>query len=343
MGVESCSTMKKKKRTIYYRFVTELLNALRIAHIRRYPHKHDPKKYGVLAHAVLFALKQLEDKTYRFIVDTIAEMPQIMNLLGISQAPHWTTLHKAVQRLQGTLAGQLVAVFVRRTKSQRVRAGIDSTGLQPTRASAYYTTVLKKDKKKRRKIRKHIKLSTVVDLDHQLPVCFKIRRGPASDHWDSRLLVRKAHKIKPLKSLDGDKGYTQEGLRKIVVEECQAEDRIKVKNPDVPIWRTSGEYLKKAKRRKLRANYRSLCETYHSVLKRVMGSTVRASSVRMQNKEVSFKVVACSALRRAMSSSFRELFYRAIYQQCLNISKLFFFCGQKRQPDGLLAGKWRCS
>jgi len=302
-------TMKGKTRTIYYRFVEQLLKALKIAHVRRFPQKHDPRKYGVWAHAILLALKELEEKTYRFIVDMVAEMPQILALLGISQAPHWTTLHKAAQRFRGSLIERLVESFVRRTKSERIRAGIDSTGLQPTRASAYYTTILKKDKKKRRKIKKHIKLSTVVDLDHQLPICFKIRRGPASDHWDSQPLVRKAHRIKPLKSLDADKGYTKEGLRKLVVEECGAEDRIKVKNPEVPIWRTRGEYLKKAKRRKLRANYRSLCETYHSVLKRVTGSTVRSIKVNMQNKEVAFKVLACSALRRAMSSLFNEVFY----------------------------------
>ncbi|MDO8642290.1 MAG: transposase [Candidatus Woesearchaeota archaeon] len=254
-------------------------------------------------------MKELEEKTYRFIVDTIAEMPEIMALIGIQQAPHWTTLHKAAKRFRYSLIEKIVAVFVRRTKSQRIRAGIDSTGLQPTHASAYYTTILKRDKKKRRKIRKHIKLSTVVDLDHQLPVCFKIRRGPASDHWDCDRLVRRAHKIKPLKSLDGDKGYTGEEHRRIVVEECGAEDRIKVKNPEIPIWKTKGTYLKKAKRRKLRANYRSLCETYHSILKRVCGSTVKSIQVKMQNKETAFKVLACSALRRAMTSLFKELFY----------------------------------
>jgi len=304
-------TMKKKRATIYYKFVKQILNALRIANVRMFPHKNDPKIYGVWTHVVLFALKQLEDKTYRFIVDMVSEMTRILDLLNIPQAPHWTTLHKAVQKIRGTFAEKIVSLFVKITKSQRIRAGIDSTGLQPTRASAYYTTVLKKDKKKRRKIRRHIKLSTVVDLDHQLPICFKIRRGPASDHWDSENLVRKAHKIKPIKSLDADKGYTKEGLRKIVVEECKGEDRIKVKNPETPIWRTKGEYLKKAKRRKLKANYRALCETYHSVLKRITGSMVRASTVKMQNKEVAFKVLACSALRRAMSSLFKELFYRA--------------------------------
>ena len=115
--------------------------------------------------------------------------------------------------------------------------------------------------------------------------------------------------MKSIKSLDGDKGYTGEELRRVVVEECHAEDRIKVKNLDVPIWRTEGYYLKQAKRRKLRANYRSLCETFHSVLKRRTGSAVRAVTVRMQNKEVSFKVLACSVLRRTLSSLFRELFY----------------------------------
>ena len=304
--------MKEKKRTIYYRFVSQVLKALWISHVRRFPHKNDPKKYGIWTHTALLVLKELEEKTYRFIVEMVAEMPQILALLQIPCAPHWTTLHKAAQRIRTTRIGSLVASFVRRTKSQRIRAGIDSTGLQPTRASAYYTTVLKKDKKQRRKIHKHIKLSTVVDLDHLLPISFKVRRGPASDHWDSEGLVRKAHHIKPLKSLDADKGYTKEELRKLVVEECGAQDRIKVKNRDVPVWRTKGAYLKKAKRHKLRANYRALCETYHSVLKRVTGSTVRSVTVRMQNKEVAFKVLACSALRRAMTSLLKGVFYRAM-------------------------------
>jgi hypothetical protein len=93
--------MREKKKTVYYRFVEQVLKSLWIAHVRRYPHKHDPKKYGVWAHATLLALKQLEDKTYRFIVNMVAEMPRILALLDITQAPHWTTLHKAAQRLRG--------------------------------------------------------------------------------------------------------------------------------------------------------------------------------------------------------------------------------------------------
>lgn len=308
-GGDGSPTMKDKKKTIYYRFAEQILNALRIARVRCFPHKHDPKKYGVWTHTVLLALKQLADVSYRFVVDMLAEMPGVLVLLNISRAPHWSSVHKAAKRYRGTLIERLVAAFVRSTKSQRMRAGIDSTGFQPTCASVYYTKVISKDGKKRRAIKKHLKLSTVVDLDHQLPVCYKVRRGPASDQWDALPLVRKAHRIKPIKSFDGDKGYTGEKLRCFVVEECNAEDRIKIKNPEVPIWRTSGEFLKKAKRKKLRRNYRSLNETYHSVIKRVTGSQVRAVTVKMQNTEIAFKILACSALRRARSSPFNELFY----------------------------------
>ena len=300
--------MKKKKR-LYIKFVKELLGALKRENVRKFPHKHDPKKYGVWVNVVLLGLRSLEDKSYRFIVELVDEMGNILSLLGIKEAPHWTTLHKAAQRMNGSFVASLVASFVSNTKSKSIRDGIDSTGLQPTRASAYYTKVISKDHKMRRKIRKHLKLSTVVDLDHQLPVCFKIRRGPASDHIDCNGLIRKAYKIKPFKSFDGDKGYTGEEHRRIVVEECHAEDRIKFKNPETPIWRTKGEYLKKAKKKKLRRNYRALNETFHSVLKKITGDRVRAITVKMQNLEIAFKVLACSAYRRATALFFRGLFY----------------------------------
>jgi len=44
--------------------------------------------------------------------------------------------------------------------------------------------------------------------------------------------------------------------------------------------------------------------------------------VRMQNREVSFKILACSALRRAISSLFRELFYRALRNVLIKILKV---------------------
>lgn len=308
MGVGWYPTVKKQKKRLLIRYAEVLLGQLERAQVRRFGRKHAPKKYNEWAHAVLLSFKQLFDRSYRFVVEQIALMTPLLVLLGIADAPHFTTLQKAAQRFKGTIIERVVGSFVAATKSRAVRYGIDSTGFQPTRCSAYYTTVISKQRKYRRRIRKHIKLSTVVDLDHQLPATFKIRRGPASDHRDADMLMLKTKALKPAKSMDGDKGYDGEKRHRIVAEELQCQDRIKLKNIDIPIHRTTGEYRKKCKRHKYRANYRSLCETYHAQ-KRVVGSTVRATTTRMQNQEVRFKILAIATLRKVGGILFTQLFY----------------------------------
>jgi len=302
--------MKRKRKRLLIRFAEALLKQLERAHVRRFGHKHAPKKYNEWAHAILLSFKQLFDKSYRFVIEQIALMTPLLSILGIPCAPHFTTLQKASQRFQGTLIEKIVSSFVSSTKSQSVRYGIDSTGFQATRCSAYYTTIIKNQKKHRKRIRRHIKVSTVVDLDHQLPATFKIRRGPASDHRDSGKIMQKTKTVKQAKSMDGDKGYDSEKNRKIVVEELDAEDCIKIKNKEVPIHRTKGRYRKARKRKVIRANYRSLCETYHSH-KRVVGSNVRAIRVKAQNQEIRFKILAISALRVIGGISLWQLFYYA--------------------------------
>lgn len=300
--------MKQKKKRLLIRYAEALLKQLEMAHVRRFGRKHAPRKYNEWAHAVLLSFKQLFDKSYRFVVEQLALMTPLLHLLGISEAPHFTTLQKASQRFRGTLIERVISSFVSSTKSRSVRYGIDSTGYQATRCSSYYTTVIKKQRKHSRRVRRHIKLSTVVDLDHQLPATFKIRRGPASDHKDSGVIMLKTKSVKPAKSMDGDKGYDSEKNHQIVVEELNAEDRIKVRNKDVPIRRTKGRYRKARKRRTFRANYRSLCETYHSQ-KRVVGSTVRAVKVKSQNQEIRFKILAIAAFRKIGGILRKELFY----------------------------------
>lgn len=307
-GNREAIPMKWKKKRLLIRYAEALLGQLERAHVRRFGRKHAPRKYNEWTHAVLLSFKQLFDKSYRFVIEQLALMTPLLQLLQISEVPHFTTLQKAALRFRGELIERVISSFVLSTKSKAVRYGIDSTGFQATRCSSYYTTVISKQRKHRRKIRRHIKLSTVVDLDHQLPATFKIRRGPASDHKDADKIILKTKAVKPAKSMDGDKGYDAEGHHRIVVEELNAEDRIKIKNKEVPIHRTKGAYRKARKKRKLIANYRSLCETYHSQ-KRVVGSTVRAVKVKTQNQEVRFKILAIATLRKVGGILHKQLFY----------------------------------
>lgn len=310
---------KDKKEKKYIKFVKKILKNLNNLRVRKYSNKFSKKTYSNWIHIVLLALRQRMDKSYREFTDILDVCTEILNLLGMTKVPHFTTLQKAAKRLRISFLEKIMNGFILLTMTVCVRTGIDSTGFQLTRASAYYTKVLKKNKKSRRKIKKHLKLTVFADLDKQLIVSQKIRRSPANDNIDFKPVVRKGKKVldkahKKAKSCDGDKGYDSEENHRIVNEELNAEDRIRLKYKDKPIHRTRGKYRKRAKRRinRLRANYRSKNETIISVIKRIEGSMIRSRNVSMQNKEVLFKEIAYNASRLIKNIILSiEDFYRA--------------------------------
>jgi hypothetical protein len=294
----------KKKEKKYIKLVKQIISCLKRLRVRKYSSKFSKKTFNNWIHIILLALRQRMDKSYREFCDIIDVCTEILNLLGITKAPHFTSLQKAAKRLQARFLEKVMAGFILFTMAINVRTGIDATGLQPTRASAYYTTVLKKNKKGKKKIKKHIKLTTYVDLDKQIIISQKIRRSPANDNRDFKQVIKKGKNVldkakKKIKSLDADKGYDSEENHRVVVEDLESEDRIRLKNKDKPVWRTKGTYRKKQKRRikRLRRNYRSKNETTFSTLKRINGSTVRSVKVYMQNKEVLFKEIMYNANR----------------------------------------------
>jgi len=324
----------KKKEKKYIKLVKQIINCLKCLRVRKYNSKFSKKVFNNWVHIVLLALRQRMDKSYREFCDIIDVCTEILSLLGITKAPHFTTLQKAAKRLKAQFLEKIMAGFILFTTTINVRTGIDATGLQPTRASAYYTTVLKRNKKFRRKIKKHIKLTTYVDLDKQIIISQKIRRGPANDNRDFKPAIKKGKKVldkakKRIKSVDADKGYDSEENHRFVVEDLEAEDRIRLKNKDKPIWRTRGQYRKKQKRRikRLRRNYRSKNETIISVIKRISGSTVRSIKVAMQNKEILFKEIIYNAGRTVKDFiDFLKDFYRACFVPYLLKEIFIHFC-----------------
>lgn len=307
----------KRKEKKYIKFVKQILKCLANLRARKYNSKYSKKMYNNHIHIALLAIRQRMDKSYRDFCDVLDVCTELLEVLGMDRAPHFTTLQKAAKRLRIQFLEKVMAGFVLLTTTVHVRTGIDATGLQPTRASVHYTKVLKKNKSARRRIRKYIKLTAFADLGKQLIISQKIRRSPAHDNIDFKPVVEKGKEIlrengKKIDSLDADKGYDAEENHRMVVEDLNAEDRIKLKNKDKPICRTKGWYRKKAKRRinRLRANYRSKNETIFSVIKRIEGSMVRSIKVSMQNKEVLFKEIAYNAGRL---SSLPRLFIEDFY------------------------------
>ena len=119
--------------------------------------------------------------------------------------------------------------------------------------------------------RRFVKLTIGTELRTQLVTAVKVRRGPANDNVDFEPVVRRAHRVKPIRLGIGDKGYDAERNHELLREELHAMSIIPARcGEDVPVWRTRGRYRKEMKRGYSKAKYhqRSKDETVFSVAKR---------------------------------------------------------------------------
>ena len=125
-----------KKETFLIRFAKNILTALRIRQIRLYGSKYSKKTYTLHQHIVLLAIRELHKGIgFRFLCELLPDYSLLLQFLGLSQIPHFTTLHKVSQRLKGTLLESIFLGFARKAKFM---GGIDSTGLSLQHSTHYY-------------------------------------------------------------------------------------------------------------------------------------------------------------------------------------------------------------
>ena len=98
----------------------------------------------------------------------------------------------------------------------------------------------------------------------------------------------------PLSIVVADKGYDSEINHEFVREELDAVSIIPVRYEDVPAWRTDGRYREQMKRRFYTHLYyqRNKNETILSVIKHMFGKHITSRLVKMQNRELTFRVIA---------------------------------------------------
>ncbi|MDG6928423.1 MAG: transposase [Nitrososphaerota archaeon] len=147
--------------------------------------------------------------------------------------------------------------------------------------------------------KRFLKLTMGTELRTQLVTAIKVRRGPANDNTDFGPVVRRAHRIKPIRLGIGDKGYDSEKNHELLRDELGATSIIPARQEDVPVWRTNGRYRKEMKRGYSKKKYhqRSKAETVFSVIKRTMGDDVRSVKVKAQNNEMRLKIISYNAAR----------------------------------------------
>jgi len=303
----------KKKKTFLIKFAKNILQALKVKFVRLYGHKFSKKTYTLHQHIVLLALREYhKGMGFRRFCQLLPDYSLLLEYLGLSQIPHFTTLHKVSQRLKSKVVEKIFLGFASKSK---FRAGVDSTGMSLQHSTYYYEKRLEhfrlaKNKKvgrpRKKRKKKHQYTNVFADLDRQIILATKLLRGSQSDNKMMIPTLKKAKELfNQVISNDADKGYDAEYNHKFVNEEMKCEDHINLKNKDVPIHRTRGVYRKKCKRKlqnkkgRPRKNHRNKIESIMLVLKKILGEHITAIKASNQRQQMRFRIIAYNAYRKA--------------------------------------------
>jgi transposase len=282
-----------------------------------YWHKFSPQKFTLPQLFACLVLRVVLKTDYRGVAVFLEDCPDLCNTIGLKTVPHFTTLHKASQRLlRDKIADKLLINTIKRLvkdKDAIELAAIDSTGLDSSYVSRYFV---------RRRRSKHLdlwedviykrfpKLAIVCDCSNHAILSAMTTRGPSVDINQFRQPLKPAAERVEIEHLLADAGYDSEANHTYAREVCNIETTIPPKH-----GRPTTKLPKTKYRRLMRTNFKQeiygqrwQVETVFSMIKRNFGSAVRARNIESQAREMMMLVLTHNI---AIIQLVRELFYRA--------------------------------
>jgi hypothetical protein len=308
--------MKTSKSTL-----TVARMALRAARdsLPDYAHSKSPQKFTQPQLLAALVLKEFLQLDYRGLFVLLTEWSDLRRMLGLTKVPHFTTLCAAAKRLLGKAKADAVLDAVlnhcRKAKilaKRSEQAAIDSTGLESRHVSAYFTKRCQKHKGHYK--HRYPKLSAICDTANHLILGLVIDRGPKPDPVEANQTLCDAFERHPFKILLGDAGYASEAFHRLCRNELGVRSIIPTTDRGRPRHDRKprpvrGYYRRLMKRRFPKKTYgqRWQIETVFSMLKRNMGSALRARNYHSQNREIRLRVLThnLAILRRQFNVLYR--------------------------------------
>jgi hypothetical protein len=251
-------------------------------------------------------LKEFLRLDYRGFAEHMADHLDLGRLIGLKAVPHYTTLQKATARLfRAAPARAMFDAVLDRAVRDKVRkrriplAAVDGTGLESRHVSRYYV--------KRRAntgsatqettYSKYPKVLLVTDCQTHLVLAAVPGRGPASDLVLFRAAVKQAASRAQIGTLLADADFDGEwvhehvrtyGIRTLIPAE-------RGRPSDKP---PTGKWRRRMKQRfdKKKYGQRWQTETVNSMIKRRLGSALRARSYWSQCREIILRVITHNAM-----------------------------------------------
>jgi hypothetical protein len=267
-------------------------------------HPFSPKKFSQPQLMACLVLKEFLRLDYRGFVEHRADHEELTRWLDLKVVPHYTTFQKAAARLlRAAPARAMFDAVLERALRAKVRkrrvplAAIDGTGLESRHVSRY-------DVKRRSKTgsatqettyAKYPKVILVTDCQSHMVLAAIPGRGPGSDLQQFEAAIKDAAGRARIGTLLGDADYDGEwvhehvretyGIRTIIPPERGRPSE----EPPAGRWR---RWMRQQFGR-LKAKYgqRWQTETVNSMIKRRLGSALRARSYWSQCREITLRVI----------------------------------------------------
>jgi hypothetical protein len=263
-----------------------------------YRHIKSPKKFSQHQLAAILILREFFKTDYRGIEAILKDNSDLRKILELrDEIPHFSTIQKAAHRIKKKELDALIkgflelAVKAKMIKKNVALGAIDGTGFETRHISSYFVKRRAKGEKniyQSTKYTRYPKAGIIADCDTHLVLSVIPERGAGPDIKHFKKAVTEAEKNVHLKTLTADAGYDGEQSHVFAREEHSIRTIIPPligrKTTKLP----SGKYRKVMATRFNKRLYgqRWQVETVNSMVKRVLGSALRARTYWSQCREL---------------------------------------------------------
>jgi transposase len=260
----------------------EVLFPLAKESVKERSSKFSNKLYTQPQLLTLLCLKIMFNMTYRDFVEHIRLMPDALRAIELKSVPHFTTLHKACERIDPAVINKLLTKSAKLVESSK-DASIDSTCFQKGSASKHYLKRCDLEVKSQ-------KVCMVIDTETQMILGLNITNLRTHDTKLAYRVLKPLLKWLNLNKLTGDKGFDAEHLRQFLRQ-----------NLVIPViaYRLFGTKDNLINELLKLVGYcrRPLSETVNSVIKRRFGDMLRSRLWFMQFKDTKLRAIVYNVSR----------------------------------------------
>ncbi len=271
--------------------------------VAEYSHIKSPRKFTQPQLLACLIIKELRGLDYRGIHVMLSEWSDLRQILGLQHIPHFTTLCAASKRLlrKPTAEALLHSILqqcrdVGLLKARSKLVAIDSTGMETSHASRYYTRCCKRHEGHYK--RRFPKLSAICDTSNHLLLGMVIDRGPKLDYAEDESTLLNALSQQKFETILADAGYESERFHILCREQLNIQSIIPTTQRGRPRQDGKSKAVTGHYRKLMQNNFpkniygqRWQIETAFSMLKRNLGCVLRARDHYSQTREIRLRIL----------------------------------------------------